>query len=109
MCCNCFAYFCGPDGSKSKAEMVWPAFVWNMLLGARTFDVWGVIPISWRGWWVRSVNCDIPVLQGVTLEMPLSLVVDVSVEVGTLSRVLKELKWEELQKVWGELCFVPYV
>jgi hypothetical protein len=45
LCCTCFPYFCGELDSKSKEEMVWPRFVWNMFLEARTDVVWSVIPM----------------------------------------------------------------
>jgi hypothetical protein len=74
-------------------------FVWNMFLEARTDVVWSVIPMSWRGWWLHSVNRDIVVLEEVTLETPVSLVKDVSIEVERVLKVLQELKWEELKEV----------
>jgi hypothetical protein len=66
LCCTCFPYFCGAVGSESKEEMVWPAIVWNMLLGVRTSVVWSLILRFWCGWWLRSVIHDIVVLNGVT-------------------------------------------
>jgi hypothetical protein len=36
--------------------MVWPASVWNIVLGAITSAVWSVIPKSWHGWWLGSVT-----------------------------------------------------
>jgi hypothetical protein len=91
-CCTCFPYFCGELDSKSKEEMVWPRSVWNMFLEARTDVDWSVNPMSWRGRWLHSVNRDIVVLEEVTLETPVSLVKDVSIEVERVLKVLQELK-----------------
>jgi hypothetical protein len=48
-------------------------------------------------------------LEAVTLETPVSLVKDVSIEVERVLEVLQELKWQALKKVWGKLSCVPYV
>lgn len=59
LCCACFPCFFGVVGSESKGEMVWPASVWQMFLGAIASVLWSVIPKSWHGWWLRSVTHDI--------------------------------------------------
>jgi hypothetical protein len=75
LCCNCFPYFCGITNSMSKEEIVWPSFVWNLLSSATTVFTLNVIPQLWRGWWIRNVIRDIPVLESVTLNLPKSLVI----------------------------------
>jgi hypothetical protein len=111
LCRECRFFFCSESQQFDRVDLEWPGFIWYIL--STPFEgngdyVWSLIPKAWRGWWIESAVKQ-EHLQGITMDSPESLIVDVTKEVQEVLKVKDELIWKDLKEAWNRLAFLPFV
>ena len=81
LCGACAQYL--TSSNYNQVSALWPAMIWNWLSDARSIrqrgdKLWGLIPLEWRPWWLRSVGTLHSAYQSVTLHQPPSVFADVT-------------------------------
>ena len=106
-CRNCADYL----RSKSLIKIaghdwfyIWPIYIWKLLStdeGRYVDEVWSVIPMNWRGWWVRMVEANLMRRPGqISMTHPAAIFRDVTDVYNSRKRVMKELKIGDLLSKW---------
>lgn len=112
MCTQC-AHVCCMEHFKTNALFAWPSFIWNVLKNADVQnkfgkELWQLIPLRWRGWWLRVVRT-FDCFHDVTLLEPEPYTTEVSDELKEISDAMRDLVSLKLFKVLDKHILIPKV
>ena len=88
VCTQCYQHLNMSDTVEAnKNKYSWPSFIWNLLQSEdvqelyNASDVWKVIPIQWREWWLESIHQHFPTFYSqMTLTIPKPIINDCTVK-----------------------------
>jgi predicted GIY-YIG superfamily endonuclease len=109
LCSCCKVYL-----QAGATEGFWPAMVWSflsdknnessMLITLSLEEKWKFIPLTWRGWWLETVEH-----AGLTMHYPPPEVVDVTIDRNELTAALSSLRWKRMAPAMDKYLAVPSV
>ena len=111
LCWQCHKALTLRTSDKDNPDYCWPAFMWslikdNNIRAMLKTQLWALFPLAWRPWWIDKVSL-YQEFRTVSLQHPDPHIMDMTMELQYVTRVMKELKIREMTKVLDERCFYP--